>query len=174
MRCGSCPLKLAVSPCIIRMDDISRYVPRDGGQVHEDLRDLYRPSIASRMEEKLDELWGDPQFFAEVKERFEKGRLRGNYPALERYLGQLSEEQRDMALVVGGHGSAIQSFVPREVEPWDRTPFDSVPGPRPRDRRPRRARCPSGSLLRCRCRAGRSGRRSGCLASRWARRCNTL
>jgi hypothetical protein len=120
---GRCDSRI-LSPCIIRMDDISRYVPRDEGQVHEELRDLYRPSIASRMEEKLDELWGDPQFFAEVKDRFEKGRLRGNYPALERYLGQLSEEQRDMSLVVGGHGSAIQSFVPREVEPWDRTPFD--------------------------------------------------
>jgi hypothetical protein len=106
------------------MDDVSRYVPRDEGQVHEELRELYRPSVASRLDEKLDELWADPQFFAEVKERFEKGRLRGNYPALERYLGQLSEEQRDMSLVVGGHGSALQSFVPREVEPWDESPFD--------------------------------------------------
>jgi hypothetical protein len=105
------------------MDDVSRDAPRDQGQVYEEFRELYRPSIASRMEEKLDELWADPQFFAEVKERFEKGRLEGNYPALERYLGRLSEEQRNMSLVVGGH-STIQSFVPREVEPWDRRPFD--------------------------------------------------
>jgi hypothetical protein len=106
------------------MDDFSRYVPRNEGQVHEEFRELYRPSIASRMEEKLDELWADPQFFAEVKERFEKGRASGTYPALERHIGHLSEEQRDMSLVVGGHGSALQSFVPREVEPWDEQPFD--------------------------------------------------
>jgi hypothetical protein len=71
------------------MDDVSRYVPRDEGQRYEELRELYRPSIASRMEEILEELWEDPQFFAEVKERFEKGRRRGIYPALERDLGQL-------------------------------------------------------------------------------------
>jgi hypothetical protein len=105
------------------MDDVSRYAPRDEGQVYEELRELYRPSIASRMEELLEELWENPQFFAEVKERFERGRLRGTYPALESDLGQLPEEQRDMSLVVGGL-SAIRSFVPREVEPWDRSLFD--------------------------------------------------
>ena len=91
--------------------------------MHEEFRELYRPSIASRMEELLDELWANPQFFSEVKERFEKGRLQGNYPALEKNLGQLTEEQRDMSLVVGWH-SVIQSFVPREVQPWDKSPFD--------------------------------------------------
>jgi hypothetical protein len=114
---------MVFSPCSIRMDDVSRYAPRDEGQVYEELRELYRPSIASRMEELLEELWENPQFFAEVKERFERGRLRGTYPALESDLGQLPEEQRDMSLVVGGL-SAIRSFVPREVEPWDRSPFD--------------------------------------------------
>jgi hypothetical protein len=105
------------------MDDVSRYVPRDEGQRYEELRELYRPSIASRMEEILEELWEDPQFFAEVKERFEKGRRRGIYPALERDLGQLPDEKRDKFLVVGGH-SAIRSFVPREEQPWDKSPFD--------------------------------------------------
>ncbi len=51
----------------MRMDDVSRYAPRDEGQVYEELRELYRPSVASRMEEILEELWEDPQFFAEVK-----------------------------------------------------------------------------------------------------------
>jgi hypothetical protein len=114
---------MVLSPCSIQMDDVSRYVPRDEGQRYEELRELYRPSIASRMEEILEELWEDPQFFAEVKERFEKGRRRGIYPALERDLGQLPDEKRDMFLVVGGR-SAIRSFVPREEQPWDKSPFD--------------------------------------------------
>src|SRR3712207_4310078 len=106
------------------MDDVSKYMPRDEGQVYEELRELYRPSVASRMENLLERLWEDPQFFAEVKERFEKGRLRGNYPALEREMSEIHDEHnRDMFIVSGGLG-AIQSFVPREVEPWDRSPFD--------------------------------------------------
>jgi hypothetical protein len=107
----------------MRMDDASRYAPRDEGQVYEELRELYRPSVASRMEELLEELWEDPQFFAEIKERFEKGRLRGNYPALERKMSEVREDNRDMFIVSGGL-AAMQSFVPREVQPWDRRPFD--------------------------------------------------
>ena len=107
----------------MRMDDASRYAPRDEGQVYEELRELYRPSVASRMEEVLEELWEDPQFFAEIKERFAKGRLRGNYPALEREMSEVREDNRDMFIVSGGL-AAMQSFVPREVQPWDRRPFD--------------------------------------------------
>lgn len=107
----------------MRMDDVSRYVPRDEGQVYEELRELYRPSVASRMEEILEELWEDPQFFAEVKERFEEGRLHGNYPALERAISEIPDESRDMFIVSGGLG-AMRSFVPSEKEPWDESPFD--------------------------------------------------
>lgn len=107
----------------MRMDDVSSYAPRDEGQVYEELRELYRPSVASRMEEVLEELWEDPQFFAEIKERFEKGRLSGNYPALERKMSEIREENRDMFIVSGGL-AALQSFVPREEQPWDKSPFD--------------------------------------------------
>jgi hypothetical protein len=105
------------------MDDVSRYVPRDEGQVYEELRELYRSSVASRMEEILEELWEDPQFFAEVKERFEEGRLTGNYPALERVMSEIPDESRDMFIVSGGLG-AMRSFAPSEKESWDESPFE--------------------------------------------------
>jgi hypothetical protein len=56
-------------------------------------------------------------------ERFEKGRGRGIYPALERDLEQLPDEKRDMFLLLGGL-NAIRSFVPPEEQPWDKSPFD--------------------------------------------------
>jgi hypothetical protein len=105
------------------MDYVSGYVPRDEGQVYEELRELYRPSVASRMEGLLEQLWENPQFLAEVKERFEKGRQRGTYPALAKGLEHFSDEQRDMILVEGGRG-VIRSFVPREEQPWDEGPFE--------------------------------------------------
>lgn len=71
----------------------------------------------------LEELREDPQFFTEVKERFEKGRLRGKYPALERTLSEVPDEYRDMFIAEVGHG-AIRSFVPREEQPWDKSPFN--------------------------------------------------
>ena len=60
---------------------------------------------------------------AEVKERFEKGRQQRIYPTLARDLERFSDEQRGTILAVAGQ-SIIRSFVRREKQPWDKSPFD--------------------------------------------------
>jgi hypothetical protein len=94
------------------MDDISGYVPRDEEQVYEE---LYRPSVASRMEGILERLWEDPQFLAEVKERFEKGRQQRIYPTLARDLERFSDEQRGTILAVAGQSIIRSSLYLRTV-----------------------------------------------------------
>jgi hypothetical protein len=59
-----------------------RSLPHDDRRIREESAELYRVPVAARIEEFLDELWEDPEFFAEVKKRFEERSADGEFPAL--------------------------------------------------------------------------------------------
>lgn len=86
--------------------------------MREEIAELYRVPVASRIRELLDELWDEPEFFAEVKKRFGERGDRGEFPALREALSDLSEEARDEFLVRRWF-DAVESLVPPEKQPWD-------------------------------------------------------
>jgi hypothetical protein len=95
-----------------------RSLPHDDRRVREESAELYRASVAARIEELLDELWDDPEFFAEVKERFRKRSANGEFPALRDALSKIPEEERDEFLVQGWF-DAVELLTPPRTQPWD-------------------------------------------------------
>ncbi len=97
-------------------------LPGDTQRTNEELRELVRPALAARMESLIEELWHDEEFWKNVRERFEQGSLRGNYPALLEGLSNLSDEQKDAFLKMAGM-NAMHSLAPSKKQPWDESPF---------------------------------------------------
>lgn len=90
--------------------------------MNEELRELVRPALAARMESLIEELWQDKELWKTVRERFERGVLRGHYPALLGILSDLSDEQKDTFLEMAGM-DAMRSLTPPRRQPWDESPF---------------------------------------------------
>jgi hypothetical protein len=94
----------------------------DQHRLNEELRELFRPIVAERMEAFMDEIRGDEEFFKKIYERFEQGRLRGNYPALSEELSDEPEDYREAFLSFVGM-QAARSLLPPKNQPWDESPF---------------------------------------------------
>jgi hypothetical protein len=96
-----------------------------GGQrrLNEELKELFRPVVAERMEEFIEELRSDEGFLREIRERFEQGRLRGNYPALSEELCDVPEDYQEACLSVFAM-QAARSLLPTKNQPWDESPFN--------------------------------------------------
>jgi hypothetical protein len=95
-----------------------RSLPHDDRRVREESAELYRVPVAARIRELLDELWDDPAFLAEVRERFEERSAHGEFPALREALSKLPEQARDEFLVQCWF-DAVESLVPPRTQPWD-------------------------------------------------------
>jgi hypothetical protein len=95
-----------------------RSLPHDDRRVREESAELYRASVASRIADLLDELWESPEFFAEVKTRFEERGAQGEFPALREALSELSDESRDEFLVQRWFDT-VESLTPPRKQPWD-------------------------------------------------------
>jgi len=74
------------------------------------------------MEELMRELPSDETFFEKIRERFEQGRLGGNYPILSKELSDVPDDYRDAFLSVVGM-EASRSLLPSIKQPWDASPF---------------------------------------------------
>jgi hypothetical protein len=83
-------------------------------QRQEELRELARPVIAERLELLVEQLWEDPGLWEEINDRYERGSLRGNYPALLKDLSEVKELRasgnRRVAYVSRNDGKAVESF----------------------------------------------------------------
>jgi hypothetical protein len=95
----------------------------DWSRLVEELMELFRPVVAERMEELIKGLRSDEDFFREIRERFEQGRLRGNYPALSEEVSELPEDHWETFLSVIGM-QAVRSLLPPRKRPWDEFPFN--------------------------------------------------
>ena len=91
-------------------------------QRQEELRELARPIIAERLEVLVEQLWEDPALWEEINDRYERGSLSGNYPALVKDLSEVPE-QRHMFLRIGVM-HAVGPLLPSVRQPWDESPFD--------------------------------------------------
>jgi hypothetical protein len=75
------------------------------------------------MEAFIEELRGDEEFLREIRERFEQGRLHGNYPLLSEVLSGEPEDYREAFLSILGM-QAARSLLPPKYQPWDESPFN--------------------------------------------------
>ena len=91
-------------------------------QRQEELRELARPAIAERLELLVEQLWEDPSLWEEINDRYERGSLRGSYPALLKDLSEIPEH-RHMFLKIGVM-HAVWPLLPAVRQPWDASPFD--------------------------------------------------
>jgi hypothetical protein len=78
-----------------------------GPRLDEELRELFRPVLAERLEELMKELGGDEEFFGTIRERFEQGRLHGNYPVLSEALSEAPENHKEALLSFAGMRAAL-------------------------------------------------------------------
>jgi hypothetical protein len=90
-------------------------------QRQEELRELVRPVIAKRLELLVEQLWEDPSLWEEINDRYERGSLNGNYPALLKDLSEV-KELRHMFLRIGVM-HAVRPLLPAVRQPWDESPF---------------------------------------------------
>lgn len=95
-----------------------RSLPHNDRRMREESAELYRAPVAARIEELMDELWEDPEFFAEVRKRFEERSANGEFPALRHALSKIPEEARDEFLVKRWF-DAVESLAPPRTQPWD-------------------------------------------------------
>jgi hypothetical protein len=95
-----------------------RSLPHDDRRIREESAELYRAPVAARIEELQEELWDDPEFFAEVRKRFEERSANGEFPALRDALSKIPEEARDEFLVRRWF-HAVEFLTPRRTQPWD-------------------------------------------------------
>ena len=96
-----------------------RSLPHDDSRVREESAELYRASVAARIQELLDELWDDPEFFAEVKKRFEERSASGEFPALRDALSKIPEEEARDEFLVQRWFDAVKVLAPPRTQPWD-------------------------------------------------------
>ena len=68
------------------------------------------------------ELPSDETFFEKIQERFEQGRLRGNYPVLSKELSDVPDDFRNAFLSVVGM-EAARTLLPSKIQPWDASPY---------------------------------------------------
>ena len=90
-------------------------------QRQEELKELARPVIAERLELLVEQLWEDPSLWEEINDRYERGSLNGNYPALLEDLSEV-KELRHMFLRIGVM-HAVRPLLPAVRQPWDESPF---------------------------------------------------
>jgi hypothetical protein len=96
-----------------------RSLPHDVRRVREESAELYRASVAARIEELLDELWDDPEFFAEVRKRFEKRSADGEFPALRDALSKIPQEEARDEFLVQRWFDAVELLTPPRTQPWN-------------------------------------------------------
>ncbi len=103
-------------------------VPNRSYGSSEELRELFRPAIAKRieplMEQLQEQLMEDEEFFREVYERYEKGVARGHYPELQYMLSEAADEGREHFLRNTGTRMGLGAFMPPKEQVWDESPYD--------------------------------------------------
>jgi hypothetical protein len=93
--------------------------------MYEELRELFRPILAKRLEPLMEQLLSDEGFFAEAQERFEEGYTSNWFPALSAALSHRSMRDRVQFLKTVGL-EAMSSLLPQK-ELWDdRSHFGSL------------------------------------------------
>lgn len=85
-------------------------------QRQEELRELVRPVIAKRLELLVEQLWEYPGLWEEINDRYERGSLRGSYPALLKDLSEV-KELRHMFLRIGVM-HAVRPLLPAVGPRW--------------------------------------------------------
>jgi hypothetical protein len=96
-----------------------RSLPHDDRRVREESAELYRASVAARIDELLEELWEDPEFFAEVRKRYEKRSANGEFPALRDALSKISEAEARDEFLIQRWFDAVELLTPPRTQPWD-------------------------------------------------------
>jgi hypothetical protein len=71
------------------------------------------------MEELLDELWDDSEFFAQVRKSFEERSANGEFPALREALSKIPEEEAKDEFLVRRWFDALEFLMPPRTQPWD-------------------------------------------------------
>jgi hypothetical protein len=104
-----------------------RSLPHDNRRIREESAELYRAPVAARIEELLDELWDEPEFFAEVKKRFEERSADGEFPALRDALSKIPNQMERDEFLVRRWFDAVEFLTPPRTQPWDALdiPMDS-------------------------------------------------
>ena len=95
----------------------------DDHRVRQEITELYRPLVADRIREMLDELWEDPAFFTEVRESFEERGKEGCFPALRDALSKITEEEARDEFMIQRWFDAVESLAPVGTQPWDALNF---------------------------------------------------
>ena len=90
--------------------------------MREEFKELVRPLVAKRLAALVEQLWKDDDLWKEIRDRFEQGSLRGNYPTLLEELPE-NPEYKDYLLKMGTM-LAMRSLLPPTRQPWDESPFD--------------------------------------------------
>jgi hypothetical protein len=75
--------------------------------------------VAARLEALLDELWDDPEFFVEVKQRFKERSANGEFPALRDALSKIPDEAERDEFLVRRWFDAVEFLTPPRKQPWD-------------------------------------------------------
>jgi hypothetical protein len=96
-----------------------RSLPHDYRRIREESAELYRAPVATRIEELLDELWDDSEFFAEVRKRFEERSANGEFPALRDALSKIPEGEARDEFLVQRWFDAVEFLTPPRRQPWD-------------------------------------------------------
>ena len=79
-----------------RQDGLMERLPESLERRHSELAELFGPEQAAYGESYRERLREDEEVSARVRERFERGKASGKYPALSAYLSNLTDKEKEI------------------------------------------------------------------------------